>query len=222
LQAVHGLGRHQPGHLAFGQQLSLEAFEAPLARPLFRGRADVPFAGHRREVTRAAQHFGDGQAAVIEEPPIAGQSLVLDHVAHAGLMRIQAGEQGGARGTTAARVVKLRETQPTGGEPIQVWRGNLTTITTDVRETHVVHENDDDVWFRGRGESGPGRIRGARGSEKPERNLDRQHQQSSFHNARILVAAERLPAASAGINQLVRQVAGFKNTTGRGVYAASI
>ena len=127
--------------------------EAALQRPveLFRlvGRldvlGDVPLAGHGRAIAGGPQHLGDGDAVVVEIAAVAVLATVLGHVAHARLVRIEAGHQCRAGRAAAARIVKLREPQSGGGQLVEVGRGNLAAIAADVAEAHVVHKHHDDV-----------------------------------------------------------------------------
>ena len=68
--------------------------------------------------------------------------------AHAGLMRIEAGHQRRPRRTAAGRVVELREPHAMLRQGIDVRRGNFAAIAAEVRPTHVVDENDDDIGWR--------------------------------------------------------------------------
>ncbi len=107
----------------------------------------MPFAGHGGEITGVAEHFGDGDAIVIEATAIARDVVVIRHVADAGLVRIKAGEQGRATGAAAAGVVELREAQAGAGELVEVGSGNLAAVATDIGKAEVIGENDDDVGF---------------------------------------------------------------------------
>lgn len=79
---------------------------------------------------------------------------VVVHVAYAGLVGIEAGQEAGAGGTTASGVIKLGEAETVHGQTIDVRSGDLTTVTADVGEAHVVYEDQEDVWFRGGGGDG--------------------------------------------------------------------
>jgi len=61
------------------------------------------------------------------------------------LMLVKPGHQRGPGRTAASCVVKLRKAQPTGGKPVQIRRMNLTTITADIRISHIVSHNQDDI-----------------------------------------------------------------------------
>jgi hypothetical protein len=123
------------------------AHEAVLPRDATVLLAEMPFAGHGGEVTGIAQDFGNRHAAR-EKDAVEAARLWFDFIvepAHAGLLRIQAAEESGARGATAWRVVKLAETQSISGERVQIRRGDFAAETADVGEAHVVDEHDDDV-----------------------------------------------------------------------------
>ena len=129
----------------------------------------MPLAGHRGPVAGRPQHLGDGDAAVIEIAPVSVLAPVLGHVADARLVRVQAGQQRGAGGAAAARVVELREPQPAGRKLVEVGRGNFAPVAADVAEAHVVDEDHDDVRPR-RGVGCP-RRRGGKQQEEIARRL---------------------------------------------------
>ena len=69
-------------------------------------------------------------------------------MAHARLVRVHAGQKTGARRRAARRAVELCESDSARGKRIQIRRGNLAAIRADVGPSHVVDQNDDDVWAR--------------------------------------------------------------------------
>jgi hypothetical protein len=75
---------------------------------------------------------------------------------HARLVRIKTREQRRPRGTTARRVVKLREAQPARRELVEIRRGNFRPVAADVGVPHVVRQNDDDVRLGSRLRDGGG------------------------------------------------------------------
>ena len=81
----------------------------------------------------------------VQVAAVAVVAAVLHHVADARLVRIQAGEQARPGRAAAGRVVELREPQAAGGQPVEVRRVDLAAVAADVREAHVVGEDDDDV-----------------------------------------------------------------------------
>ena len=74
----------------------------------------------------------------------------------ADLLGVVAGEERGARGPAAGRVVELREAQAVGGERVEVRRGDFAAVAAGVGEAHVVGEEDQEV----------GRLRGRRGTRR--------------------------------------------------------
>ena len=131
----------------------------------------VPFAAHGGEIARPAQHLAKGDAAVVEPPAIARHAAVLDHVPHAGLMRIKPGEDRSARRAAAAGVIELGEAQTVGRQLVEVGRRDLAAVAADVREAHVVHQDDNDV--------GSGRSRGGHGGRLQEHGGGSDHERSS-------------------------------------------
>src|SRR6476660_9367041 len=72
-------------------------------------------------------------------------------VAHAGVMRIEAGEQCGARWAAAGGVVELGEAQAGSGKFVDVGGWDFAAVAGEVGEPHVIDEDDDDVGPRGGG-----------------------------------------------------------------------
>jgi len=107
--------------------------------------AHVPLAAHDREVARRPQHLGDGHAATVEAALVARLALVLGHVADARLVRVETGQQRGARRAAARGVIELREAQAVRRERVEIRRRNLAAVAAEVGEAHVIHEDDDDV-----------------------------------------------------------------------------
>ena len=138
-------------------------------------QADVPFSGHGGEISGGLERFGNGGALGIEPAFITGHAAVFHHVADPGLMRINARQQRGAGGATAAGIVELGETQTVFGKGIEMRRRNLRTVAANVGEAHVIHQNHDDIG-RHRDRSGgtgrllgpPGYHRGGKGDKKSE------------------------------------------------------
>jgi hypothetical protein len=65
-------------------------------------------------------------------------------------MRIQTRQQGRARGAATPGVIELREADTVGGETIKILSREFTAVTTDIGESHVIRENDDNVRLVGR------------------------------------------------------------------------
>src|SRR5262245_16444973 len=64
---------------------------------------------------------------------------------HADSLGVRAGQQTGARRATTRTVVELIESRPSGSQGVDVRRLNFTAVATDIRVTHVVDHNYDDV-----------------------------------------------------------------------------
>src|SRR4051812_24176856 len=69
----------------------------------------------------------------------------LNHVTDPGLMRIKSSHERSARGTATSRVVELRKPQSVRGELIEIGRLDFRPVTAEVRETHVVGHDENDV-----------------------------------------------------------------------------
>jgi len=77
---------------------------------------------------------------------------------HPGLMRIKARHERGPRGAASRGIVELREAHAVRRKPVQVWRRDLASITTEIRKPHVIDQDHDHV----------GTSRGLGGSEQEE------------------------------------------------------
>ena len=129
------------------------AVEAALERPVvtlrlgFGGVAgrEVPLARDVVPVAGGLEDFGHRHAPPAEFAAIGIDAVVVQHVADAGLMRVEAGEERGARGTAAGGIVEVREAQAAGGERIEIGRGDLAAEAADVGIAHIVGEDEDDV-----------------------------------------------------------------------------
>ena len=142
-------------------------------------RRHVPLAHRVVAIPRRPQRFGDGDTTPIQVPAIAVGSAIIHHVPDARLMRMQPREQRRARGTASRRVVELGEAHAAPGERIQIRRRNLAAVTADVREPHVVRENDDDV--------GPGYFSGVHERRKTQK--PRKETAQKFHGDAIRMVA---------------------------------
>ncbi len=164
--------------------------------------AQMPLAGHRGEVAGFAQHLGDRDGAVVEPPGGARRARTDDvvEVAHARLMRVQAGQEACARRRAARRGVELREPDAAAGERVEVRGRNLTAVGTDVGPSHVVDEHDDDVRpgvgaSRGRSAHAAGRDEGKDSGRRDERRTTnpsrapRRHRDLRSHRIFPLVRA---------------------------------
>ena len=120
----------------------------------------MPLAGHAGEIARITEHLGDGDTLVIEPAAIAGQLLVVGHVADPGLMRVETGEQARPRGAAAGGVVALGEPQAVCRQGIEVRRGDLAAVAAQVGEAHVIDQDHDDVRPRRRCRPGGRASRG--------------------------------------------------------------
>src|SRR4029078_6903869 len=83
---------------------------------------EIPFARHGREVPGLPQHFGDGHAPVVETAGRARGTFADDvvEVPHPGLVRIEPGQQAGARRRAARCDVELGEAHTPGCQRVEV------------------------------------------------------------------------------------------------------
>ena len=132
-----------------------EMVEAALQRPGVRRlrevARDVPLAAEVGRVFVLLQHLGDGDAALVQVAGIAFRSVAVGENADAGLVRMQSGQQRCARRAAAGGVIELRIAQAVGREAVEVRSFDLAAVTADIRKSHVVVEDDQDVgavgWF---------------------------------------------------------------------------
>src|SRR5262249_42708506 len=123
------------------------AVEAALQRPVVLGAArlvvpgDVPLADRVGAIPGRLKGFGDGNAIAVQVAAVTVETLVLHHVADAGLVWIKAGEQTGAGRAAAGGVVELREAQAAGGEGVEVGRRDLAAVAAEVGVAHVVGQD---------------------------------------------------------------------------------
>ena len=111
---------------------------------------DVPLTDGIVSVAGGVEDFGDGEALAVEVSAVAWEMVIVDHVADASLVGVQAREERGAAGATAGGVIELGEADSVGGEGIEVRGGDFATETTEIGEAHIVGEDDDDIGAGGR------------------------------------------------------------------------
>jgi len=118
----------------------------PVGLGLFR---DVPLAGHVGRVARALEGLGDGDAAAVEVAAVSVEPAVVHHMPDAGLVRVEPAHEARASRAAAGGVVEVREPQPVGGQTVEARRVDLTAVAPDVRVTHVIRHDQDDVGLLG-------------------------------------------------------------------------
>ena len=128
---------------------AVELVEAALQRPgvgrLHEARCDVPLAAHVGAVAVALQRLRDRGAAMVEVAGVAFGPRVVREDAHAGLVRMESREHRCPRRAASRRVVELREAQAVRRQAVEVGRLDLAAVAADVREAHVVVEDQHDV-----------------------------------------------------------------------------
>src|SRR5687768_14236564 len=114
-------------------------------------RRHVPFAHGIATVVGRLQCLGNGCAVAIESSTITIVPAIFHHMSYTRLMWMQSCQQRCARGTTSRCVVELREPHTVLRESVQVRGFDFPAVTANVRETHVVAEDYDNVRFAGIG-----------------------------------------------------------------------
>ena len=175
VREIEALGRHLDPLVVFNQVVGREvvdgavddteeAVEAPLSRrrmclvadgPPVRLAGDVvaahvPFAGHQRPVIREAEHLGDRRGVFTEVSLIGSGAQVRGHVTHAGLVRIEPGQERRPGWTAPRAVVHRREHESVARQGIEMRGLDFGSHDAEIRESHVVDQNENDVGFRGR------------------------------------------------------------------------
>lgn len=131
--------------------------EAAVEGPMGPILADVPFAGHHDGIAGGFKGFGHGLAVLVEVALIGGDTAVVHHVADAGLVGVEAGEEGGAGGAAAGGIIELGEADAALGEAVEVGSRDFAAIAADVGEAHVVGHDDEEIGaWAGLGEGGRG------------------------------------------------------------------
>lgn len=120
------------------------ALEAEVGGLLF----EVPLADHHGVIAGGGEGLGDGGTA--------GEAFA------AGLVAVEAGEQGNAGGVALGGVVELGEAQSVPGEFIEVGGVDFGSVAAEIREAEVVGHDEDDVG------AGRGGKRGEEGGEGEE------------------------------------------------------
>jgi hypothetical protein len=112
-----------------------EAIKSP-----FNGEVSaLPLANHHRVITVCLEHLGnqDALAKVL--------GLIPSTPRVANLLAVQPRQQRCASRSAHGIVVELRESQSIPRQGIDVGRGNLAAIATEIRPAHVIGHDEDDV-----------------------------------------------------------------------------
>ena len=107
------------------------AVEAAGVRRIATGGLHMPFAGVICPVAERLKHSGKRCR------PLHIIALFAVRIG-TGLRRVITGHDGTARRPAAGAIIKLREPQSVGGEPVEVRRFNFTAVTAQVGESHVI------------------------------------------------------------------------------------
>ena len=118
------------GHAALGMRISAARCHLPAMAGAIAG---------------GLEHFGEGHAAIVDRARISARAVVVGEDADARLVRMQAGQQRCARRAAARRVVELREAHAVRGQAVEVRRADLAAVAAEIREAHVVGEDQHDV-----------------------------------------------------------------------------
>jgi hypothetical protein len=147
--------------------------EAALDRP---GRTHVPLADHPGAVARLLQELGDGDVVVQQVSGVGGSALRRglggDEITDARFVRMQAGDERGARRTATRGRIDLLESRAGPGETVEVRRRDLAAVAAEIRVAEVVGQDDEHVGtarFSRRQHGRAGRRKAAGGSRRGDR-----------------------------------------------------
>jgi len=113
-----------------------------------RHAVDVPFPRVVGAIARRLEPFGQKSRPGRSRVFLAAAAAHSRNRVTADLLRVVAGEQGGARRPAAGGVVELGVTQSVRGERVEVRRRNLRTVAAEIGEAEVVREDEKDVRLR--------------------------------------------------------------------------
>ena len=130
-------------------RVTVELVKPALDRP---GRlVHVPLANVVTTVPGGLQHFGQRHALFVQSPemprPASRTGLSRREIRNARLRRIQPGHQRCAARAAPRRVVDLREPHAAPGQGVDVRRGDLAAVASQVRVAEVVGKDYYDVWY---------------------------------------------------------------------------
>jgi len=147
LLAAHQRSRLVEAARAF--ERSEEVIETPTGRPRVVGRVhvdgQVPLAAEAGRVAGRLEDLRHGRALLPEVAGIAVGRVVEVEDADADLVRMQTRHERCAGRAATGRVVELRHPNPALREAVQSWCRRFTAVAGDVREAHVVGQDEHDV-----------------------------------------------------------------------------
>ena len=113
-------------------------------------RADIPFASDVGAVTVVFQKAGDShhpfaERALVSRTAEVGPGCALAQIANTRTVTLYTCQQHGPCGRARGRGVKIRKTNPSMGQSIQVGRCNLTAKCTQVGKPPIVGDHDHNV-----------------------------------------------------------------------------
>ena len=112
---------------------------------LLRRGTQVPLAGHHGAIPALPETLGQGRHVGQDSAAVTGNAPILGHVSHARLVLVNPAQQGRTRGAAAAGVVKLGKSQSIGGQLVQRRRFNLTAVTTEIRITRIISQDQNNI-----------------------------------------------------------------------------
>ena len=104
----------------------------------------MPLADETRLVTARAQRFGQRHG-------FSRQGQLVRRSRDAEPAPATARQETRTRWTANRRDVVLREFEPFAGQLIEVWRGSIAAVESNVRPAEIISDDEDDVGFGGIG-----------------------------------------------------------------------
>lgn len=111
----------------------------------------MPFSTHIHPISVGFHYFRNGRIFLGYLSAISGTVFInRRHPAHTHLMLITSSQQSGTSRTTSSRILKLSETYTLTGQTVQMRSLYLAPVTSQIREAHIITENQHDIGRRSR------------------------------------------------------------------------
>jgi hypothetical protein len=107
---------------------------------------NVPFANCHGAIPGLLHYLRNGYALIIEVATVSGLSMIHGHMTHSRLVWIKPCKQACAAGAAARRIIELCKPQAVGSQRIEIGSFCFASITSEIREPHIIRKNQQDVW----------------------------------------------------------------------------
>ena len=109
--------------------------------------SQVPFPGEECAIASLLQDLGDRDGFVRDVSLVAALIQIARHVPQTDPMGVLTGHDGSARGTAAARIIKLSQSHSPGSQGIQMGSLDLASKTSQIAVAQIVGDNQQDIGF---------------------------------------------------------------------------